>query len=153
CVDGYLETCSATRAVVHGRLATWMLRTIDNDQDVGVQLLGVRLDDVVECRPAAFLLAMQDDFDVLRRLATDCIHRRYERLDRAFVVTGGPGVDAPAIRECVAFTKVADLLCAFVNAAGSQYGLEWVRLFPFRLVDQLTVIVDVEQNSARRSRD
>ncbi len=44
------------------------------------------LHDIFEGRAAAFFLAVQDHFDVLRRLPADCVHRCNECFDRAFVV-------------------------------------------------------------------
>ena len=74
-VDRYRQTGTAARTVVNRWIAARMLRAVQDEQHVGVQLVRMILDDEVERGTAAFFLAVQNHLDVLCRLAADRVDR------------------------------------------------------------------------------
>jgi hypothetical protein len=98
CVDGDLEVSAAAVAVVDGGLAAGVLGAVEDDEDVGVEFLGILLDDVVERGAATFLFAVKDDLDIAGGgdlEGVESFDGAAECLDGAFVIAGGTGVDTP----------------------------------------------------------
>ena len=101
--------------------------------------------------PPPSFLAVKDHFDVLAGRAANRVDRRDERFDGTLVVSRRARVDAPVVGERIARGPVANFSGALLERAGAEHRRPGVGLLPTRLVDGLSVEVNVKEDGARGS--
>ena len=134
---GEVHRRDAAGAIDNRGAAARVPRPVEDDHQIGAQLVLVARDRRDEAGGAGLFLAVEDDADVRRGgqpLRFQRVDGGHEGDDRRLVVGRGPGVDPR------------------VGAVAAHHRRERIRLVPLRPIDRLAVVVAVEEHRSRGSR-